>query len=139
MKITSLIASVMTAAFLAPAVCIAQDAPPPQDVFPPSQHRGGPGGPHEGFQLTPEVKKLLEEYKAKPSDDLKAQLKAKLEEAFDKFLKERTEQLQKEKEKIEKLQADREKEIDSRLEKLLSGKQDDQKGKGKLHKPSQQD
>ena len=123
MKLYTAILSVAAAAFLSPSICMAEDQtpPPPPDS---AKHMHGPGGAKEPMTVTPEIQKLLSDYKATPSDDLKAQIKTKLGEAFDKYVKD-------EKERLDKLQANRDKELDTRLEKLLSGKQEEFKGRPK--------
>ena len=125
MKLSGILTSIAAAALLAPAVCFAEDQPPQGE--PPNHPHGGFGGQRENPFASPEFKKLADEYKANPSDELKAKIRAKIIEIVDKRISEL-------KERLEKLQANRDKEIDGKLDALLSGKQEEPKDKGK-HKP----
>lgn len=126
MKISNAILSLAAATLLIPAACPAQDQPPPPDG---QQHRGGPFKGRESFPIPFEIMKLAAEYRANPSDDLKAQIKTKVGEALDKFVKE-------ERARLDKLQANKDKEIDAKIEKLLTAKPED-KGKGKRKPPQE--
>ncbi len=127
MKLYNAILALAAAAILAPAACMAEEQTPPPDGQPP--HMRGPGGPRDILASSPELKKLIDSYKASPSDDLKSQIKAKIAELFDQRIKEA-------KERLEKMQANRDKEIDSFLERALKG---DEGKEGKAKKPRKQE
>ncbi len=133
---TPLRPAILAAAILLPALCMAQDAPPPPDGEQQHQRRGqgqgGPGRPGGDIQLPREVFKMVQEYKENPSPELKAKIKAKIVEAFEQRIKEI-------KERLDKFQAEKEKNIDKKLEHLLSARHDGppdgqgqgEKGRGK--------
>ena len=117
MKISSLMASAVVAAFLVPAVCMSQDAPPPGGPG----GFGGPGG--KAFdplamglqrQAANAAKDLMAEYKNAPSDKLKEQIKAKISEAFDSYVK-------KQKEDLAKLEAEKAKHVDELTKSAVEG------------------
>jgi len=135
MSVKTVLAAFAAAAICVPAFCQAPDFPkPPQDGEQP-KHGGGPGqmNPFMKELMTPEMIKLIDDYKANPNDETKAKLKSALAEKYDAFLKEREAKLAEQKK-------NRDADIDKILERIASGKTfppqqgEKEKGKGKKGK-----
>jgi len=120
----------LTAIALCASLAVAEDptqspAPKKSDEACPSQE--WKRGRH--FIHSDEIMKLVESYKAAPSDELKAKIKEKLSAALDEYVKMKEEKLsfmakrlEAEKQEVEKIKANKDAELELRLENILSGK-----------------